>query len=433
MLSPADKKWIMAVLGIIVLSCAVIRLSYVLSIVETPFSDMREYEAIALNLLAGNSGGANPFFQSFYAHGLPYYVAGIYALFGLKNMLALKLVNVVLGLITTVAIYACGHRLSGFRTGLIGAFLFAFSHEMTFWSAKLSTEHLFACVSILGLYCILRAWRHNQGFWFFLAGLLLGYLFSIRSVLHLFLIVLLLGFFLFHRSTLRKRLSNGAIFLIGFLLVLSPWIIRGYERYDALMLTGTGGWFSFVHQNNDIVQPGEFGGREIQDYYQAEAPKRFKNDLEAAAWAGQEARAWVLAHPLRYLQLSKGRLRMLFVKNGISLSKVSPTDLNFLSNAHYYLFHWNLKKYVPVSWLALFACLILLGQLVLQAKSKKTQQLFYQNIPLLFLFGMSVFYLLTLSFPRYRDPLLPLFYLIIGMGANPVFQWIQAKWFLKQI
>ena len=431
-LSPLDKKWIMAMLGMIMLSYAIIRLSYVLNIAETPFSDMADYENIALGLLKGNERGHNPFFQSFYAHGLPYYVGAIYFLFGLKNMLALKLANVVLGLITTVVLYACGRRVSGARAGLIAAFLFAFSHEMTFWSAKLSTEHLFACISILGLYCVLQAWQGNKAFWFFLAGMMLGYLFFIRSVLHFFLLFLFLGFLLLHPSPWRKRLSHGLIFIIGFLLVLSPWIFRGYQRYDELMLTGTGGWFSFVHQNNDIVQPGEFGGRAIQDYYQSEAPQRFENDLAASKWAGEEARAWVLSHPGRYLRLSIGRFRLLFIKNGIALTKVSPLELNFLSHSYYYLFHWNAKKYVAVAWLALVAFFILLWRLPFHWQAKRVKTLFYQYLPLIFLIGMSFLYLLSLSFPRYRDPLLPLLYLIIGMGADPALQWVRSKWILNK-
>ncbi|MBF0279395.1 MAG: glycosyltransferase family 39 protein [SAR324 cluster bacterium] len=427
-LSPADKNWIRAILGMILLAYIVIRLSYVLNIEETPFADMGDYEYIALMLLEGKEQGHNPFFQSFYAHGLPYYVAGIYFLFGIKNMLALKIANVLLGLITTLAIYGCGLRVSGFRAGLIGAFLFAFSLEMTFWSAKLSTEHLFACVSILALFFVLQAWKRNKGFWFFSAGGMLGYLFIIRPVLHFFLLFLFLGFMLLHPSSLRKRLSHGALFLIGFLLVLSPWIHRGYERYGTLMLTGTGGWFSFVHQNNDVVRPGEFGGREIQDRYQTEASTRFQNDLEAADWAGKEAIAWVKAHPIRYLKLSIGRFRLLFMKEGISLTHVSATELNFISRAHYYLFHWSVKKYVPVNWLALTAFLLLLLRLPMQWKSEKAKNWFYQHLPLLFLFGMSLLYLLTLSFPRYRDPLLPLIYIMIGMAADKAIRWTRLKW-----
>ncbi|MBF0289214.1 MAG: glycosyltransferase family 39 protein [SAR324 cluster bacterium] len=427
-LSSRDKKATIAALGMIIILYAAIRLSYVLHIQEMPFSDMADYERIALGLLEGKEHGHNPFFQSFYAHGLPYYVAAVYYLFGLKNMLALKLINVFLGLIATLAIYFCGRLVSGFKAGLIGAFLFTFSHEMTFWSAKLSTEHLFACISMIALYCVLKAWKQNQVYWFLLSGIMLGYLFFIRSILHFFLLPLFVGFLFFHPAKFRIILWHGIVFLFGFLLVLSPWIIRGYERYGELMLTGTGGWFSFVHQNNDIVQPGEFGGREIQVFYQRESPKRFDNDLDAAKWVQQDALKWVKTHPWRYLQLSIGRFQMLFMKQGIALTKTSPTELNFLSNSYYYLFHWNAKPKTALAWLALGALLIWLIQLFFQVRSKKSGDIFFQNIPLIYLCGMSLMYLLTLSFPRYRDPLLPVIYLIIGMGVASLIQWGQSKW-----
>ncbi len=429
-LSPRDKKAIMAALGMILILYAAVRLSYVLHIEETPFSDMADYERIALGLLAGKEQGHNPFFQSFYAHGLPYYVAAIYHLFGIKNMLALKLVNVFLGLLATLAIYASGRLISGFQAGLIGAFLFAFSHEMTFWSAKLSTEHLFACISVIALYFVLLAWKQNKIYWFFLAGIMLGYLFFIRSILHFFLLSLFMGFLFFHPAKFRKILLHGFVFLVSFLLVLSPWIIRGYERYGQLMLTGTGGWFSFVHQNNDIVQPGEFGGREIQVFYQQEGPKRFENDLQAAKWAQQEALEWVKTHPWRYIQLSIGRFRMLFVKQGIALTKTSPMELNFISRSYYYLFHWNAKPRTAVAWLALGALLVWFLQLFSQISSEKLGNIFFQNIPLIYLCGMSLLYLLTLSFPRYRDPLLPVIYLIIGMGGTSLIRW--GQWQCKR-
>lgn len=421
------KKIDYGLLAIILVLGAIFRLAYNLEIQELPFSDMADYEQIALGLLSGNETGHHPFFQSFYAHGLPYYVVAIYFLFGIKNMLALRLVNLGLAVLTNFLIYRCGCKIAGNKAGLISAALFAFSQEMVFWGAKLSTEHLFACMTIVSLFCVLTAWRTAHWSWFLAAGIALGYLFFIRSVLHFFLLPLAIGFLLFHSAAWQKRIGLGIIFISGFLIVLSPWIYRGYARHNTLMLTGTGGWFSFMHQNNDGVLPGRFGGREYQDYYHTEGAKRFENDVLAAKWTQQEAINWVKNNPMRYIQLSFGRFYMLFGNSSIALTRVHPKDLNFWSTTHFYLFKWDESKYGFVGWLTGISLLLLIGQLFFQWRHQSIGFLFFNNIPILFFSGISFLYLATLSFPRYREPLLPLAYVIIGIAMVAVVSWFQTK------
>ena len=417
-------------LGMIVFLCTVIRLSFVLNITEVPFSDMASREHIALRLLDGQEIGG--FFQSFYFHGLSYYFASIYYLFGIQNFFALRLTNVLLALITTVALYACGRQVSGVKAGLIGAFLFTFSHEMTFWSAKFSTEHLFVCISVLALYCVMKAWKHPVFYWFFLAGLTLGYAYIVRPVLPFFLLFLLLGFLLLHPSQWRKRLLNGSLFCLGFLLVMAPWIIRGYEHYETLLLTSTGGWYVFVHQNNDVVDPGEFGGYEVTEYYLNESQKRFDNELAASKWVQQEALKWVRTHPWRYFQLSLGRFKMLFLQNGIALSRTHPGELNFLAHSFYYLFHWNDGAYPGayggIGWLTLGALVLWLIRLPSQFSVRSRQNTFYHMLPFLYFLGICCVHLLLTATPRYRAALLSVIFLMIGIGMAPVFSWVQSQW-----
>ncbi|MBF0290201.1 MAG: glycosyltransferase family 39 protein [SAR324 cluster bacterium] len=428
-LSPRNIKWIYTTLGMIVFLCAVIRLSFVLNITEAPFSDMASREYIALKLLKGQQNDG--FFRSYYFHGLSYYFAAIYYLFGVQNFLALRLANVLLALITTVALYACGRQLSGIRAGLIGAFLFTFSHEMTFWSGKFSTEHLFVCLSIFSLFFVIKAWKQPVFYWFFLAGIALGYSYIVRPVLPFFLLFLLLGFILFHPSQWRKRLLNGSLFCIGFLLVMAPWIIRGYENYGRFLPTSTGGWYVFVHQNNDVVKPGEFGGYEVTDYYFKESRKRFDNEIDASKWVQQEALTWVQTHPWRYLQLSLGRLKMLFVQNGIALSRTHPLELNFFWHSFYYLFHWNVGTYPGtiggVAWLALLALLLLLIQLPSKLRSRRWHNIFFQMLPSFYFLGICSIHLLATATPRYRAALLSVVFLMIGVALDPVFSWVNSK------
>ncbi|MBF0290199.1 MAG: hypothetical protein HQM14_20475, partial [SAR324 cluster bacterium] len=248
-----------------------------------------------------------------------------------------------------------------------------------------------------------------------------------------FLLFLLLGFFFLHPSRLKKRLLHGAVFLIGFLLVMSPWITRGYQIYGTLLLTSTGGWYTFVHQNNDTVEPGEFGGYEYQDYYQTEAVKRFKNDLEASKWVQQGALEWVRSHPRRYFQLCVGRLKMLFVQNGIALTRTHPLELNFLSHSFFYLFHWNVGIYPGtnggIGWLLLTALLLVLIRFPSQWKTRKIDKLFFQVLPVLYFFSTAGLHLLFTATPRYRAALLPSVFLIIGIGFDPIFSWIRFQWY----
>lgn len=404
-LSESRYKWAAPLCLLVIAGC--MRLSYNLFNNTLPFSDMANFETMALNLLHGSFAGFNPFFQSFYPPGLSYYVAAIYGVFGEGNMFALRMVNLVLALWSVWICHLIGREIHGDGLGLLFASAFVFSQEMVFWGAKLSTEHLFTCVSLIQLYCLIKAWKTKHWGWFLLSGIGIGYLFSIRTVLHLFLLSLLILFMFFFKADLKRKLFLGSVTIFAFLVIQSPWLVRNYQLYDAVVFSGTGGWFSFMHQNNMDVPIGGLGGRHVQDYYHEQASKRFDNDYQGAQWVRQEAIQWVKDNPVHYLKLCLGRVKIFFQTMGVSLTRVERYRLIYLEGMDFKTIDWNLMKFPSLSWLVLM--------MIPLAWIRFLRGLSFANLagrvpwllPHLFLYSNIILYLLTFSQPRYRDPYVP--------------------------
>lgn len=195
------------------------------------FTDLYDY-------LAGNiaSGNGYRFFPdtaetTLRSPGYPLLLAAIFLFFG-KSMIAVKIVNVIMTVLTAYIVGLLVHRLSSHRGAAIAAALiFAFHPAVLVAESRAGVETLATLVTalfVLLLYAALKSGRPGS---YFLAGAVLGFDILVKGTPLLFPVVLAMYLLFYARTSARlKSVSiNLAAMVVAISLVLSPWIIRNYQ------------------------------------------------------------------------------------------------------------------------------------------------------------------------------------------------------------
>ncbi|HXH23203.1 MAG TPA: glycosyltransferase family 39 protein, partial [Dehalococcoidia bacterium] len=122
-------------------------------------SDAQYYDAVARSLVSGagysvgidGSGftpGGSP--TAFFPPGYPFFLAGVYRLFG-HSLDAARVANCAAAALSIVPVYLAGHRLFGRREGLLAAGGTAVSPSLVYWTPVLVSESLFLLPFLLAV------------------------------------------------------------------------------------------------------------------------------------------------------------------------------------------------------------------------------------------------------------------------------------------
>jgi len=139
--------------------------------------------------------------------------------------------------------------------GLWSGVAYALYPIFIFNSAELMTEALILPLSIAALDAITRSCVGPRfRAWAFVAGLLVGAMYLVRE--NNILLPVPIAFVLW--LSLRHRLARGAIwasgaFLLGFLLLWTPWVVRNYVVFGELGIGGSTGGENLIRSMNMAV------------------------------------------------------------------------------------------------------------------------------------------------------------------------------------
>ena len=133
----------------------------------------------------------------------------------------------------TVLAYLLGRAVFGPLVGLVTAAFASLSPTDIGWGTRLYSEALYAPVLLGVLLAFWRAMRRPSAARFFWAGALLGASNLVRPGLLFFPPFLLL--YLPRRFRWRAVTRYGGLYLGASVLVVTPWVIHNYLKYDALL------------------------------------------------------------------------------------------------------------------------------------------------------------------------------------------------------
>jgi len=169
-------------------------------------------------------------------------------------------------------------RLWGPSVALLAVFLYALDPFSKRYAALILTENLVTFMVVATAYAFTRAAQERSAWWWTASGLLSGAAILVRPAFAIAVPLGVVASFVLAKSPRRLRLEAAGAFLVGALLVLSPWLIRnttvvgkpvlaswgagesvlfgaygeGYKRPVNVILTDPG----FAHDFRDMSYPG---------------------------------------------------------------------------------------------------------------------------------------------------------------------------------
>lgn len=285
-------------LSVVILAAGMLRWLYVEKIETPPFSDMADYETVALNYLEGNGLIMSDLYRAYRPPFYPLFIAGIYSISG-ESPDHVRIAQIALSLATIVLIYhaffwllmlppkqprqpsaSCtadrDKRISFARkVALASAVLFAFEETSVFFCGQLLTETLFVFLIMAWFFLLVRYVTHPSLGMATLGGLLAGCAILTRP---LFALVFVIGVLWYYRQSLRfygtpprswrdfrvieSPLAPPLLMILYAAVVVSCWTYRNYLVTGNFVPVSTNGGVNFYIGHNQYFGIKSFGNKE---------------------------------------------------------------------------------------------------------------------------------------------------------------------------
>jgi 4-amino-4-deoxy-L-arabinose transferase-like glycosyltransferase len=271
------------------------------------FPDAREYQGVALQLYEQGSYGH----FALRPPGYPTLIAAVYAVFG-PHLIALRVVEAVLSVISVWLIGIVGARLFGRRAGMLSALIAALHPVLAFLPTIGYSENTLVLVAVLALGATFAAWRGGGSWLWCVSGALWGLALLVRPSTVLVLPGLALGLALALRVERRSLLVPALLCALTAALTVTPWLVRNHREHGAWFFIATGGGRQFWTGNNPRAEADSRVSGFLPDSAMASAMSRMSSEVELDRYYYRQGAAFVREHPGRAAVLYLKELRNLF-------------------------------------------------------------------------------------------------------------------------
>ena len=314
-----------------------------------------------------------------------YFLASVHAAFG--SLLAIKLVQALIGSLLIPAVFRIAQWGFGPRTALVSALLAATYPELIWYSAHFWCETLLLSLLWWAVERVTVADTTSARSAALMAGVLLGLAVLTReTVLYL---LPLLAFWLAYAKPPRNK-SLAMLTLATAFAVVAPWTVRNWIQFKTFIPVSTGGGLNLYQGNAEVSR------QEVYNEYYANEGK--VGQYQWARTAGIEAilkrqPAWIFEK---------------FRDEGPRLAELDSLTLIHLRRGAYEGatcgIYRGVAAVVLIPWI-----LIALGSVIAVARVPLNRRT-------LFLIGLVIAYLMlhiaTHGFSRYRLPVIPAFMIL---------------------
>lgn len=163
--------------------------------------------------------------ESFRTPGYPFIIALFLAL--TNTIYAIPVIQAFIAALSAIIIYRMGSRLFSERVGLYAALLFVFDPIGIYLSSVVLSETFFIFFFILGVYSAFIFTQNNPRA-FFVSGIFFGTATLIRPIAQFMPLVLIVLWLVMWGKEFftKRRFMQVTLFIVGFLLVVFPWVLR---------------------------------------------------------------------------------------------------------------------------------------------------------------------------------------------------------------
>lgn len=395
-------------------------------------NDQISYHNLALRVLNGNGFSFGESWWPATQAGAPtahwsflytFYLMVIYSLFGHHPLAARLIQALIVGILQPYLAYQIGQRCLNKPAGLAAAGLTALYIYFIYYTGALMTEPFFITTVLAGLYLSIRlvdeanllktgqvkASRKIYSLAIGL-GLVLGVAVLLRQLIMLFIPFLFIWIFLANPGKLFKPLAIAGTLTV---ILILPFTIYNYTRFDRFVLLNTNSGYAFFFGNHPIYGTQFQPILESSTYYEM-IPAELLSLDEAALDQALLKRGiqFVVDDPGRYVLLSISRIPAFFM--------FWPSrDSGLISNiSRVGSFGLLLPLMLYGLWLSV--------KFMRSPASRPALALLYG-----FMFFYTVLHLLTWALIRYRLPVDAVLLIFAGLGLADLLQRLARPIFNK--
>jgi 4-amino-4-deoxy-L-arabinose transferase-like glycosyltransferase len=366
--------------------------------------DAQNYLQLARNIAESGSFSMWRKPSAYVAPGYPFLLAAIFKIVG-ENLLAVKLIQAVLGASTAVLVYFLALRFGRPALAWLAALIAALHPELVGITVFIYTEVFFIFLLTLSLLSLARAVSSGKWSHFFLSGLLFGLTTLCRSTILYFPLFALAALILAAQRWLWLR--RWAFFILGMMLIMAPWAARNYYHFRIFLPVAIG--------SGDVFWTGnylEFDGEYRYQQTQAKLHE-IAGDVDLIARDRilmQDAWKKIQADPAPHAWLFIRKIFRYWLRVYEDIPHGAARQANWLVFGSLTVTHYAL---LLLAGIGLYRC---------------NRQEHLTKLALLFVGYYTLIHAATLAVARYRMPLLPL--LSIAAAAGLV--WLLEKRSLKE-
>ena len=200
--------------------------TYITNNVVTGFEKLLSQQAITSPTYNSEAIGRNML-------GYPLILAVSYLISG--GLFLARIFNILFSAFTCLIIYFIGKELSGKTIGKIGALLYAFYFPAIRWVPMAHMETFQIFITTLSIYYMIIALKCNKAKYYVVAAGVFFLSIFTKPMPVVFLLVFVPLVLIRNKKSIKKGLIYSFIFILINVLLLTPWAIRNYRKYDTLM------------------------------------------------------------------------------------------------------------------------------------------------------------------------------------------------------
>jgi len=269
-----------------------LRIVWLVLFPAAPASDGAVYLHLAQKLAAGQEYSiANT--RSYWPPGYPLLLIPFVWLLG-AGSLAVVCLNVLLYFSGIMGVWKLAEAFAGARAARLACLIFAVWPNLVAIMGTPDKEQAIIALLPWAMLLLYRSVDDLRIARVLIAGVLVGFAALAQPSLLLWPTVCFA--FLWFCSSLRIALIGSLVFVLGMILVISPWTIRNWSVFDAFVPVATNGGGNLYRANNPLATGGYTKRGEVD--------LSNLDELEANHLGQKLALEWIGSHPVDFLKLS---------------------------------------------------------------------------------------------------------------------------------
>ncbi len=337
----------------------------------------------------------------YYPPGYPYFLSRIYLLAG-HTPLAGAAANVLLSVLMVYLTWRLASDLVGNNAARWAGILMAFFPSQILFVNLLASEMVFTPLLLLSLLLCIRAAKSSRLNWLLAAGsgILLGLATLCRALTQVFWVIPLIHIWLSSKNR-PATLRRGGLLLLGFVLLVAPWMIRNHNTVGRAVISTNGG-INLMIGNNPHSGMGYTQVDVAVFDFSIPRGEKYSDSV-----GYEKGRAYILAHPITFLKRGVAKVAYLFATDMVGLFyEINHAARHDVVTGHVWLAGISQVYYLAI---LLLAC----GGMLRLLKSKRcVEETLLIWGPILFWMAVHFVYF---GDARFHFPIMPLACVLAGV------------------